>query len=235
MKKIAKLPLLLVLLLQQACAPPAQPTEDPISEMPTTQPATDAGSLEDVVIHLLSENLGLDEGKIAVKSRQEIEFTNSCLDIAFPDTACAEVITPGRIFILEADGIQYEYRTTDTGDLIHPATLALIWTREGGIAGFCDRLVVYLSGEVYASNCRSQPTETSGTFAGLLTAAQQKQFRAWYLKFGETTLDVSDPAGVSDQMTNTLEFFGRGTGKPGKADQQALFDWALALFQKLNA
>jgi heptaprenylglyceryl phosphate synthase len=69
----------------------------------------------------------------------------------------------------------------------------------------------------------------------LLAAAQIKEFNAWYLKYGETTLDESDPAGVSDRMTNTLEFYGTGTAKPGRADQQALFDWAKTLFQKLNS
>jgi hypothetical protein len=234
MKKIALLLLALMVLLP-ACAPPSQPTEVPGTEAPLTQPAEEPGTLGDVLIRRLSENLGLDEGAIVVKTEKEAEFTNACLDLVLPGIACAEVITPGKIFMLEANGIEYEYHTTAAGDSIQPATLALTWTREGGIAGFCDRLTVYLSGEVYASNCRSQPSETSGTFAGLLTGTEQKQFNAWYLKFGETTLDVSDPAGVSDRMVNTLEFFGAGTGRTGDSDQQALFDWALALYRKLNA
>jgi hypothetical protein len=55
------------------------------------------------------------------------------------------------------------------------------------------------------------------------------------LKFGETTLDVSDPKGVSDRMIHTLEIFGVGRLNPGKSDQQALFNWASELFQKLNS
>jgi hypothetical protein len=227
--------LLVLMVLLPACAPASQPTEAPATEVPMTQPAEEPGNLDEVLIRRLAENLGLDMGAIAVKSEKETEFTNACLDAVLPEVVCAEVITPGRIFILEAKGIEYEYHTTATGDSIQPATLALTWTREGGIAGFCDQLAVYLSGEVYASNCRSQPAETSGTFAELLTGTEMKQFNAWYLKFGETTLDVSDPAGVSDRMVNTLEFFGIGTSRTGNSDQQALFDWALALFRKLNA
>lgn len=223
------------MMLLAACAPQAQPTEDPATEAPLTQPAEEPGNLGDVLVRRLSENLGLDPGGIVVKTEKETEFSNACLDLVIPEVACAQVITPGRIFILEANGMEYEYHTTSAGETILPATLALIWTREGGIAGFCDRLTVYLSGEVSASNCRSQPNETSGTMAALLAAAQIKGFNAWYLKYGETTLDESDPAGVSDRMTNTLEFFGTGTAKPGRADQQALFDWAKTLFQKLNS
>ena len=233
MKQIAAF--LMILALLPACAPPAQPTEVPGTDAPSTQPAEGPGALDDMLIGRLSENLGLDMSEIAVKSEKEAEFKTTCFDITLPDTSCAEGITPGRIIILEAKGIEYEYRTNAAGDSIQPATLALTWTREGGIAGFCDRLTVFLSGEVYASNCRSQPNEISGTFAGLLTDKEQNQFTALYLKFDETSLDVSDPLGVSDRMTNTLEFYGKGTGKPAKADQQALFDWALELFQKLNA
>jgi hypothetical protein len=155
------------------------------------------------------------------------------LEISLPDTACGQVVTPGYIFILEADGIEYEYHITAVGDLIRPATLALTWTREGGFAGFCDRLTVYLSGEVYGSNCRSEPNETGGYFSDLLSTTQQEQFTSWFLKYGKTSLDVSDPAGVADRMVNTLVFYGSGTGRPGKADQQALFDWANVVFQKL--
>jgi len=222
-------------ILLVSCAPQAQPTEDPATDVPSA-PTTVAGeSLTDVLVRRLSMNLDLDASEIAVKSEREVEFGDLCLEISMPDTACAQVVTPGRIFILEADGIEYEYHTTAAGDLIQPATLALTWKREGGIAGFCDRLTVYVSGEVYGSNCRSEPNETSSYFAELLSAVQQKQFTSWFLKYGETSLDVSDPAGVADGMVHTLVLYGTGSGKPGKADQQALFDWANAVFQKLNS
>ena len=227
MKKIAPF-LLLFMMLLAGCAPQAQPTEDPA--VPTGE---DTDSLDDVLIHRLAVNLGLEQSEIALISREDVEFGDLCLDVARFDTACAQAVTPGQIFIFEANGLAYEYRTTAAGDSIQPATLALTWTREGGIAGFCDRLAVYLSGEVYASNCRSQPNETSGSMAVLVSAAQIKEFNAWYLEFGKTALDVSDPTGVSDRMENTLVFYGSGSGRPGKADEQTLFDWANELFQKL--
>ena len=30
----------------------------------------------------------------------------------------------------------------------------MTWKREGGIAGFCDSMTVYLSGEVHANSCK---------------------------------------------------------------------------------
>lgn len=226
--------IMLLMFLSTSCAPLAQPTEAPASDSPST-PADDSDPLEEMLVSRLSANLGIDESEITVESVRDVEFGDLCFDIPSPDIACAQVVTPGRIFILEANGIEYEYRTDAAGDSIRPATLALTWRREGGIAGFCDRLTVYLSGEVIASNCRSEPNETSGSLAELLSATQQREFNSWYTRFGETKLDVSDPAGVSDRMTNILEFFGDGTGRPGRADQAEMFDWALELFRKLNS
>jgi hypothetical protein len=195
-----------------------------------------ASSIEDAAVQLLADNLGLDTGAISVKSNKEVEFNNACMDVvAFSDTACAQVETPGRVVILEANGIEYEYHTSPEGDVIHPATLALTWTREGGIAGFCDRLVVFLSGEIYTTNCKSQPVEAAGTFAEFLSAREATQFNNWFLKFGEVNLDVSDPKGVADGMTNTLNFHGDGNGKPSTTDQQSLFEWAQSLYSKLNS
>ena len=71
------------------------------------------------------------------------------------------------------------------------------------------------------------------TFANLFSASDRKQFDAWTTQFGEVTLDASDPKGVSDRMEVTLVLYGLGSGKPGKAEQQALFTWAQSLFQKL--
>lgn len=219
--------MILLPVLLASCAPQAQPTED------LAAPTDETNSLDIVLVDRLSVNLDLDPDEITVKSERETQFSDLCLEISLPDTSCAQVVTPGRIFILEADGIEYEYHTNAAGDLIRPATLALTWTREGGFAGFCDRLTVYLSGEVFGSNCRSEPNETSSSFAELLSKAQQDQFNTWFLKYSEIRLDVSDPAGVADRMVNTLVFYGSGTGRPGKADQQVFFDWANAVFQKL--
>jgi len=228
--------LLFVLLILAACAPQAA-TEEPSSATPEPafEETQDFDSVEDTVIQILAENLGLEKDKISVKSNEEVKFGDDCLDIAFLGATCTKAATPGRVIILEANGMEYQYHTSVDGDSILPATLALTWTREGGIAGFCDRLTVFLSGEIYGTNCRSQPTETVSSFATLLSASELKQFNSWFLKYGEVNLDFSDPVGVADGMTNTLVFYGNGSGKPSKTDEQALFTWAQNLFQKLHS
>jgi len=189
--------------------------------------------LEAVLMKQLAENLGLEPDTISVVSNEPAEFSNTCLGVAMQDVMCAEVITPGHIVVLESDGVQYEYHVSEDGRRIQPATLALTWSRDGGIAGFCDRLTIFLSGEVYGNQCKSQPNGTMGTLATLLSAAEREQFQAWVNEYGLVTLDASDPKGVADGMTVVLKLYGSGSAKPLKGAESDLFTWAQMIFQKL--
>jgi hypothetical protein len=194
-----------------------------------------AGAVEAMVIKQLASNLGLMESDISVVSTALIDFPDSCLGVAMNNMMCAQHVTPGQIIVLEANGIQYEYHVTSDGSQIQPATLALTWTREGGIAGFCDSLTVFLSGEVYGSQCKPQSKETTGTFAKLLSASERSQFDTWIKELGMVNLDASNPVGVSDRMVIKLSLFGNGKGTLKKPDEQKLFDWVQNLYQKLNS
>jgi hypothetical protein len=194
----------------------------------------EAGSLIEVVlIRQLAENLGLQEASVSVVSNEPVEFADACLGVAMQDVMCAQVIVPGRIVVLEADGVQYEYHVSDDGRLIQPATLALTWSRDGGIAGFCDRLTVFRSGEVYGSSCKSQTGGMMGTFSSLLSDEEIAQLQGWLEEYGSVSIEASDPLGVSDRMTLSLNLYGNGSAKPLKAEEDRLFDWAQTLYQKL--
>jgi hypothetical protein len=192
-----------------------------------------SGSAEQAVIKQLAANLGLQESDIAVVRSADVEFRDGCLDVAMPDVMCAQVITPGHIIVLEANGVQYEYHMSRDGGRIQPATLALIWQRQGGIAGFCDTLTVFLSGEIYAGKCKPQSEGRMGTFANDLSSQERKQFNGWIAALGSANLEVSDPKGVADRMVTTLELFGTGSKQPTKSEQQALFKFAQDLYKKL--
>jgi len=195
-----------------------------------TQSSTTA---EDAVIKQLAKNLGLKESDISLVSDVVIEFPDSCLGVAMDWVMCAQIVTTGHSIVLEADGIQYEYHTSQDGSQIQPATFALTWKREGGIAGFCDSLTIFLSGEIYGNQCKSQPDGTMSTFANLLTASERSQFDSWMNDYGQFTLDASDPKGVADGMTHVIVLFGSGKGKPGKPVEGEIFTWAQNIFQKL--
>lgn len=242
---------MLLILLVTACASDAAPTEEAteVSESPAdvteipTEPSVPAdaatepvsmGPLEEMVIEQLAENLGLQERDITVVSSEETEFGDACLGVTMEGVMCAQVVTPGRAIVLEADGVQYEYHTSEDGSRVQPASLAMVWKREGGIAGFCDTLTVFRSGEVFTSNCKSQQAEgTMGSLAALLTASEQKEFHQWVREFGEAELDASDPKGVADGMMLTLIWFGSGDAEPSESEQQELFNFAQDLYQEL--
>ncbi len=203
------------------------------SQVVRVDDSTTAGSMEEIVIKQLASNLELDENDISIISNADAEFADTCLGVAMKDVECAQMVTSGKIIVLEVDGVQYEYHVSEDGAHVQPATLALTWTREGGIAGFCDSMTVFLSGEVYGNQCRSKPDGTMATFADLLSSKERTQFNAWIKEFGQVELDASDPVGVSDRMAVTLSFYGNGKGTLTKPDEQELLLWAQDLFQRL--
>ena len=192
-----------------------------------------SGINEKVVIAQLAENLGFQVGDVKLVSNQAIEFGDACMGVVMNDTLCAQVVTSGSIIVLEVDGVQYEYHVSADGARVQPATLALTWTREGGIAGFCDSLTVFLSGEIYGNQCIPQTNGRMGTFANLLSSVERDQFNAWIKEFGQVDVDASDPKGVSDRMEVKLSIYGSGKGTLGKTDEQELLLWAQNLYQKL--
>src|SRR6266545_5746660 len=196
--------------------------------------AQDSAAVEEVVIKQLAANLGLQESDISVVSSTTIEFNDACMGVAMEGVMCAQGVTPGHIIVLEANGVQYEFHTNADGSHIQPATLAMVWKREGGIAGFCDTLTVFRSGEVYANQCKPQAEGRMGTFANLLSSDQQNQFMDWMAQLGEEKLDASDPKGVADRMVVTLDLFGTGNKQITKSNQQELFEFAQNLYQKLS-
>ena len=195
--------------------------------------AQSAGEADRQVIKQLAANLDLPESEISVVSSKTVEFGDVCLGVAMEGMECAQVVTPGNIIVLEANGVQYEYHVSADGNRVQPATFALVWKREGGIAGFCDALNVFRSGEVYTSSCNSQAEGSMGIIRELLTTSEREQFNTWLADFGEVRLDISDPPGVSDRMVVTLEVFGSGTGEPTDSEQKALFEFAQNLYQKM--
>ncbi len=196
--------------------------------------AQDSAAVEEVVIKQLAANLGLQESDISVVSSTTIEFNDACMGVAMEGVMCAQMVTPGHIIVLEANSVQYEYHTSADGSRVQPATLAMVWKREGGIAGFCDTMTVFRSGEVYTTQCKPQAEGRMGTFANLLSSDQQKQFMDWMAQLGEEKLDASDPKGVADRMVVTLDLFGTGNKQITKSNQQELFEFAQNLYQKLS-
>jgi hypothetical protein len=224
----------LMILLLGACSPQAQPTELP-GEIPedATQVSGNSSAAEDAAISALAKNLGLDVSQIKVVSAEAVEWPDACLGITQEGIVCAQVITPGYKIVLEADRKQVEYHTDETGDVILPATVALTWTRSGGIAGFCDHLTIYLSGEVQASNCKTEQM-VEVPLTDVHSQAEIATMNEWVSEYGEVEVDASDPKGAADAMTVKLTLYGLGTEQQASPEaEQALLQFAQNTYQEV--
>ncbi|MFZ5922851.1 MAG: hypothetical protein ACOYY3_17550 [Chloroflexota bacterium] len=93
--------------------------------------------------------------------------------------------------------------------------LAFAWQREGGIAGFCDEVAVYLAGHAVVGNCKGLNVILQ------LTASQLQQVYDWYDNTGPIDYSHTDPA-TADAMTITLSMPGAGSAPAGDETIQVI-------------
>ena len=106
-------------------------------------------------------------------------------------------------------------------------SLAFAWHREGGIAGFCDDVAVYLTGWATASDCKGFNAQT------YLTASQLEQLFAWV--DGLSNVDYNDSnAPLADGMTITLALAGSGQKKADKETIREIIAFAATLDAQLG-
>jgi hypothetical protein len=134
--------------------------------------------------------------------------------------------------VLEAnEGQLYEYHTNQDGTSVQPASVAVTWNRNGGIAGFCDELIVYRSGEIVAHNCGNEAL-AQGTLAAL-GEGEVAQFNEWLAKYEQVSM-IQDDGAVADSMIVNFNLVGSGSEQAAEAEQQALVEWAQALYTQLQ-
>jgi hypothetical protein len=194
----------------------------------------EAEAAEQAAREALARALGLADYEIMVVSVTPVEWSNACLGVEWPGQMCAEVITPGYKIVLEAHGVLFEYHTDSEGTAVRAASLALTWSRQGGIAGFCDGLWVYRSGEALRLQCgMDDEVVAEGALAELLSEGEVARYIEWLREYGQVSVSSSDPA-VADAMTVELSLDGLGSTQPDEAGQQALVDWAQDVFNALQ-
>ncbi len=187
------------------------------------------GPAEAVAAKQLATNLGIPVREVKVDSSTPIEFPNSCLGVSQQGVMCAQVVTPGYLIVLEANGRQYEYHTNQDASFILPASLGMNWTQQGGIAGLCQNLEVYLSGEFYGLNCKGGGDGRMG----LLKASERKQLESWVDALSPTAIDLSDPKGAADAMTRLANLNGTGSQQATDAQEHDIFAFGQGLYHNL--
>jgi hypothetical protein len=223
----------LMIMVLAACAPRAAATQEPVIVEQPTHINTDLTPAQRIAISKVAENLGITPDKVKLISTEAVEWPDSCLGVSTEGIMCSQVVTPGFRVKLEANGKQLEYHTNQDASVIRPATVALTWSRSGGIAGFCDSMTIYLSGEVQATSCKKNDI-VEKRLVDLVSAQEMTTMNDWIKKYGNVSIDISDPKGAADAMTVKLQLFGTGTEKlTSQPAQQLLMQFVQNLNQKL--
>jgi hypothetical protein len=101
------------------------------------------------------------------------------------------------------------------------------WDREGGIAGFCDHLEVFASGEAYVSDCRAAAGDPQDQVQ--LNDSQLRALYSWLDNYASFEHEQSDPA-TADGMTIRIDFFGSGNIEASEGEILAIQELAAELF-----
>jgi hypothetical protein len=104
---------------------------------------------------------------------------------------------------------------------------AFTWHREGGPGGFCDDVVVYLTGWVRASDCKGYEVQ------GYLTASQLDQLYAWL--DGLTSINYTQTYSSSTNgLKMKLTLAGNGQKKAEDETILDIFEFAATLYTELG-
>ena len=210
--------------------PPQEPTPTlPMSEVPD--------SILQQAYADLAARLGVKWTEITLVSGEQVNFPDGCLGVHTPGVLCTDVITPGYRIQLQVGSSIYTYVTDLAGSAVILAGSAgpsgeatpqaeppvLSWSRDGGIAGFCDKLEISAPGSVTVTSCK-QPERRFR-----LTAEQQAQLDNWLEKYGTVDYAFDNGPNVADGMSTTLHLAGRGSAQPGEEELNELLMFASAL------
>ncbi|MDD2694519.1 MAG: hypothetical protein PHD58_01170 [Anaerolineales bacterium] len=110
-------------------------------------------------------------------------------------------------------------------------SLAFTWQRQGGFAGLCQDVSVYLTGIAYVASCQTDPPRTIGKL--WLTANQMRTLYAWVEALRNFEFEQSDPA-TADGMTTRLIFSGAGQEPAGEFEKSHLTNLAAELAQQAS-
>jgi hypothetical protein len=193
-------------------------------------PAEAAPEILEAARQALAKALGVGVSAVTVVSVTATEWPDSCLGLSLPGVGCAEVITPGYLIVLEANGRTHEYHSNFDGSVVRPGSLLLTWERNGGIAGFCDSLVLFGSGEAEGMSCQQNGANQAAT----LTADERAQLEAWVAEYGSVVIEQADAPLAADGMQAKLVLYGTGTEQPDAAAQDAMVAWAQAIYTRLG-
>jgi hypothetical protein len=101
--------------------------------------------------------------------------------------------------------------------------VVLSWHREGGIAGFCDDLIIYSSGWAQPNTCKVGQAQVLDNYR--LTPAELKELYAWIDQLDYFEYQQKDAA-AADSMEVRVVFSGAGSAQPTPEQQEEIAAFA---------
>ena len=174
----------------------------------------------------LADSLTVEPATITLVSAESVEWPNACLGVESPDTACAEVITPGYRVLLSVSGVTYELHTNQDGSQVmkagpvnNPSDQPVVILTSKDASGVCEQIVITNAGAGKAA-CDAKPDIKS--FPGM---QRPVELATWIARFA--SFEVSGVDG-------SLKFEGRGTEVAELEEQRALIAWTRLAFMDVS-
>ena len=109
-----------------ASAPPGSPTRPSVSpDLPPSVPPSDApvtGEVPEPVLEAIRQQLavdapGADLATATVVRAEAVEWSDGSLGCPEPGMMYTQAITPGYHVVISVDGVEYDYRATEAGQV----------------------------------------------------------------------------------------------------------------------
>lgn len=118
-------------------------------------------------------------------------------------------------------------RSPSTPTLVPLSNVGLAWSRQGGIAGLCERLELGAQGEVRYAPCNESLR------LGQLTPSELATYRDYLRRYASFEALMQDNAGGVDNLTISLRFGGQGGQLPSQAEQREIAAWVGTVYARL--
>jgi hypothetical protein len=173
---------------------------------------------------------------VKVVESREVEWSDSCLGVDQPGVDCISQPTQGFEIKLEANGLQFDYHADQVGGQVRPATIGLIWTRQGGENKICDRLIIYLPDEAHTCWCNEGEMHTAKVnLQDILSMEEYEQLMDLLRHFTKNSIDNSINVESKSKLVDVaLTFHGQGQTTPQTADQLILLNMAEKIFSRIS-
>lgn len=187
---------------------------DEVRAMPTGQPTSQSPTAGQKAIQDLADKLNIQPGQIAVLKTEAVEWPDACLGVSQPGTMCAQVITPGFLIVLEANGKQYEYHTNQDG------TQAVLATETGAPPSSviewvdqkdpCQKLALSQD-QAWIEDCQGKVTASKD-----LQPVRQAELAILAAAWTPFNLAMDN---------NTVTYQGSGNSDATDTEQQSVYHW----------